>query len=271
MFRKLLARIRNDVAKRGIVLSPMTARGTGGYSGFSLDWSGENGDRLVRGAVCKFAFAGHELRMFVTAERDLIQREHIHGRLYEPEELAMIGRHFAGGTFVDVGANVGNHAVYAGIVLGAARLILFEPNPEAARILEINLALNGLASRAQLHRVGLSDQAGTAQISVPIVNNLGSARISEGGAGVSLELMSGDDCLAGEERIDFIKIDAEGFEIKVLEGLSATIARFHPPVFVEVEDANRDQITALMQQYGYAVGESFSRYPGLTNMLFKRA
>jgi len=27
----------------------------------------------------------------------------------------------------------------------------------------------------------------------------------------------------------------------------------------------------LMQQYGYAVGESFSRYPGLTNMLFKRA
>jgi Met-10+ like-protein len=53
------------------------------------------------------------------------------GVFYEREELEIIATHFKGGTFVDIGANVGNHSIFAAKFLGASKVIAFEPNPTA--------------------------------------------------------------------------------------------------------------------------------------------
>jgi FkbM family methyltransferase len=204
------------------------------------------------------------IRFFVENDFDEIQGAHRRGELYEAEELAIIGRHFAGGTFVDIGANVGNHSVYAAKVLKADKVIAFEPNPLAADLFEINSALNDCRGCLSLYRVGLSDSDGTAR-PTPEANNLGGTRLERDPEG-SLPIRCGDDFLK-EEDLGFIKVDVEGSELSVLRGLSETIARSRPPLFAEVEDTNIDAFESYCASIGYSIREEYRRYSDATNFL----
>ncbi|GAA4051552.1 FkbM family methyltransferase [Parerythrobacter jejuensis] len=235
-------------------------------AGARLGWRDEE-PGLLRGAVVEGEHDGVPLKLFVANDLDVIQQVHRKGELYEPEELAIIkgtwDQHHEGGAFLDVGANVGNHALFAAMVLGADKVIACEPQDAAARILETNAALNHVADRIAIHRVGLSDSAGQASVE-SASNNLGAARLTQGKGGI--ELVTGD-ALVGDQPIGFIKIDTEGFELPVLRGLSGTIARDHPPLFVEVETANLPAFEQICAGHGYAITNRFQRYETSVNCL----
>jgi len=252
--RKFLAILRERAAARGVSVDPFTNTRTGGYSGFSLTWAG-TAQAELRGLIADVEDKRGKARMFVTNERDLIQKQHALGEFYEREELDLIARQFSGGTYVDIGANVGNHAVYAGALLGAEKMHVFEPNPEAFRVLEVNIALNGLNPVTTIHPVALSDAEGSASMTF-MTNNLGAARLQGGESGDgNVRLARGDDILAGEQ-VDFIKIDVEGHELKVLAGLENVLRGQRPAVFVEVEDENIAAAQALMAEYNYNEAET---------------
>jgi FkbM family methyltransferase len=195
----------------------------------------------------------------------LIQREHLQSRFYEPVELEIIRKFFSGGTFMDVGANVGNHSIFAGAVLGADELVAIEPNPITFRLLCANIALNDLMPRTLIYRVGLSHRDGSAEIEGTQPRNLGNTNLKPSESG-SLELRNGDRLLNGKH-IDFIKIDTEGMEIDVLKGLQDTIATCRPTMFVEVDHQNGDAFRAFLRRSGYVVRDQFSRYDSITNFL----
>jgi hypothetical protein len=103
--------------------------------------------KVQRGMVVETTISGRVVRFFVDNPRDEIQKNHAEGRFYETEELDIIQRHFIPGTtFIDVGSNVGNHALYVGLYLRPVEVIVFEPFPRARDILEINVALNSLGN-----------------------------------------------------------------------------------------------------------------------------
>jgi hypothetical protein len=52
-------------------------------------------------------------------------------------------------------------------------------------------------------------------------------------------------------KIDFIKIDVEGFETDVLLGAAQTIERCKPVILIEVFENSREKVNKLMEQYGY--------------------
>ena len=247
----------------GLTVVPL-AGATGNSSGVRLQWEPDE-PGIVRGAVIETSFKGRKIRFFVTNERDEIQSRHRKGEFYEQEELDIIARHFNGGVFVDVGANVGNHSLYAFAFLDAAKVIAFEPVPDASRLLEINIALNGFQDRVELHRKGLSDAPGFGEpeIDPRKIDNLGATRLAISETG--LELARGDDLLC--EMVDFIKIDVEGLELQVLEGLRRTIADSRPLLFVEVENENRARFETLMAELGYKIAEQFRRYDQNVNFL----
>lgn len=219
---------------------------------------------LLRGAIKSFVLAGVELRFFVEEETDWIQRHHRRGELYESEELAIIAREYKGGVFVDVGANVGNHSIYVAKLLDAPAVIAFEPVALCAEILAINILLNECHHVVELRRVGLSDRAGRAHASGDLYN-LGATRLEIAADG-PIELVKGDDVLASTA-VGFIKIDTEGFELRVLDGLRSTIARCRPPLFVEVENENIDPFKSFCGSSDYRVSDEFRRYPEATNFL----
>jgi FkbM family methyltransferase len=203
----------------------------------------------------------------VANPQDAIQRHHLGGDFYEPEELAIITRHFPmGGTFLDIGANVGNHTVYVAKFLRAARVVCIEPNPPAIELLQSNVWLNGLnrVVDGQYLGIGLADKARENMAMQVPSRNLGASRVIEGEGRIRLE--RADALLAGQ-RFDFVKIDVEGMEMAVLSGMEGLLADHRPKMFIEVQDANARRFQAWMEATGYRVTEEFRRYRRNSNFM----
>ncbi|MBV7380302.1 FkbM family methyltransferase [Maritimibacter dapengensis] len=191
---------------------------------------------------------------------DPIQRNHRRGRFYEQKELGQLRRLFpAGGTFVDIGANVGNHTLYAALLLKAARVVPVEPNRPAYRLLAHNVVINRLEDIVDLTRlgVGLSDKAGGGYAMQKRERNLGGAKMLPGEG--ELAVVSGDELLA-DESPDMIKIDVEGMEMKVLDGLEQTIATHRPLLLVEVDNENEQAFFDWVGAHGYKLEQTVQRY-----------
>jgi len=215
------------------------------------------------GVLAEFGHRGQTVRFFVSDIADVIQNQHLNGYFYEQPELDIIAAHFpTGGVYVDVGANVGNHAVYIGKFCSPSEMVAVEPNPAALRLLTLNLTLNGLA--AMVVAMGLSDAPGRAEARWPN-HNLGGARMMATEAG-RIRLTTGDEMLAGR-RVDFLKIDVESAELAALAGLEATITAWRPRIFIEVDNANLEAMQAWVERHGYGVAHTHRRYAENVNLL----
>ena len=223
--------------------------------------------RSAAGQVVRSVIWGEPVYFTITNPRDTIQRQHYAGQFYEPEELEIIRQWCQpGAVFCDIGANIGNHAIFALKFLRPAEVILFEPNPVAIAVLLSNLELNGVMDRCDLAHlgIGLSDHETAGMSVVAPGRNLGAGRLVHTGG--TLEVRRGDNMLAGRH-VDFLKIDVEGMEIGVLEGLAATIAASRPKIFVEVDRTNRAAFAAWSKANGYAARARFRRYRANENFL----
>lgn len=223
----------------------------------------------VPGQVVRAVIWGQPVFFTVTNPGDLIQSHHARGEFYEPEELEIIRRWCPpGAVFADIGSNIGNHALFAAKFLLASKVILFEPNPAAIRILLSNLALNGVLDRCDTSHlgIGLSDgrQEGLSIRAQPM--NLGGGKLVKGDGAGTLEVRPGDDMLL-DDAPTFLKIDVEGMETAVLAGLEQTIARHRPTMFIEVDNRNRPAIDEWIAGHRYAVQASFRRYRTNENLL----
>lgn len=196
----------------------------------------------------------------VNMENDPIQRHHRKGTFYELKELQALRAIFPpGGVFVDIGANVGNHTIFAAQHLGASKVIPFEPNPQAFELLVQNVVVNGLHEVVDLSMlgVGLSDRREGGYAMEKRARNLGGARMLEGKG--DLDVYRGDE-LMPELRPDMIKIDVETMELRVLDGLSGILDRCRPVLLVEVDVENDAAFAAWMDRAGYAVAGTYQRY-----------
>ncbi|MFY0632916.1 MAG: FkbM family methyltransferase [Vannielia sp.] len=206
---------------------------------------------------------GFPIFFTVDNKQDRIHQFHLKGRFYEGEQLAVIKRYFPeGGTFMDVGANVGNHTLFMLLLGGAARVIPVEPNPKAIRLLVANLIFNGLLERVDLTSLGygLDAEAGDGLAIHSPRDNLGWVKLkpqaeAEGDA-VPVSTRTGDS-LVGEAQVDFIKIDVEGMEVGALKGLEATITRCKPVLFIELAHANKEAAWKMFDAWGYELAEEF--------------
>ncbi len=202
-------------------------------------------------------------------ENDPVQRNHRRGNFYEAKELNGLKGVFAkGGTFVDIGANVGNHSLYAALFLGAARVLPFEPNPLAYRLLVQNVLLNGLEAVVDLSKlgVGLSDTEEGGYAMEQRERNLGGAKMLAGEG--RLQVYRGDTLLAGEKPA-MIKIDVEGMEMAVLAGLEGVLKKHKPVLLVEVDNENEAGFMDWVKGAGYEVAETVQRYRLNKNHLLK--
>lgn len=217
--------------------------------------------------VTECVIDGQRVRFATDMARDPVQRAHRKGRFFEPEELALMRRLLPpGGTLLDIGANVGNHSLYAGIYCDAARIIPFEPNPLAYRLLVLNLVMNDLQNRTVFDYVGFgaADVDGEGFAMSERRKNLGAARMVPGQGDIAT--LRPDDFLS-DETPDFIKIDVEGMEMEVLRGLSNTIKRTRPILMVEVDRVNIHDFADWRLAHGFELPVSFKHYAENRNFL----
>ena len=162
-----------------------------------------------------------------------------HGDEYEREETAlMAGLLPAGGTMIDIGANVGLHCIKLAQRIEGIKILACEPVAGTLACLQRNVRKNGVAEQIEICRVALGDHTGEIRITATreIANFVVSDRMPAAPAATETVPSQRLDDLVGErlERVDLIKCDVEGSELAVLRGASGTLARFKPTVFVEI-------------------------------------
>lgn len=142
---------------------------------------------------------------------------------------------------LDIGANYG---LYACAVLkklnGQGHLWCFEPTPDTANALRQSFEQNGFQDQVTLIEAGLSNQEGTATFYTSPNSELNSLTKVDGlkqEDAFTIRLMTLDACLKEFkwDKLDFIKMDAEGEEIKILEAGKETLRSLSPLVMFELK------------------------------------
>ena len=141
--------------------------------------------------------------------------------------------------FMDIGANVGHHSIF--LSKFASQVLAFEPYPKVNMQFKQQIAHNNI-SNIQIFEIGLSDRRETLNYYAPTGNNEGIGSFDESSIGKGntsygkLELQEGDQVIESDswKNIKLIKIDVEGFEKKVIKGLSRTIEEERPVIVCEI-------------------------------------
>lgn len=229
------------------------------------------GEKIVA-SICNVAHPVKNCSLLVLNPSDSIQSRHAHGQFYEEEEIHIIEKYFKGGNFLDIGANVGNHTVYFGLLPSTAKVISFEPHPEAFAILSFNVAFNKLTNKVSYYNYGLSDKAAEVEIKTPL-HNLGGSTIEPTIRGQETDLTAyycsivvGDEVIF--DKINFIKIDVEGHELSCLRGIKKLIIDNKPPIFIEVSDNTEKSVNDFLNDINYHEILRYQRYESVTNIVY---
>ncbi|MFA5976139.1 MAG: FkbM family methyltransferase [Elusimicrobiota bacterium] len=207
------------------------------------------------------------------------------GRYYDLETQVLLETVLRpGDTFIDIGANIGMLTLTAARRTGpSGRVLSFEPNPSVVQRLRKQAEINGL-SNVTVFPIGLGDQNGELPFQM-IQQSSGwstfAARPEQAGLTyktVQIPVRRADDVLPASigPRV-LVKIDAEGFECRVLRGMGKFLER-RPAVITEVEPellqnagSSPDELHGLMTRQGYkAFGFDLER-GGLKQSLRLRA
>lgn len=213
----------------------------------------------------------HTNSLFVlpNADVDLIQQVILStDNYFEIDTLEQIFYHFKGGllsklvaqpdsVILDIGANIGNHTLYFANELHAGKIIAFEAVERTFQILNINVKLNHLEERVELHCCGLSEKSGRASIAHYDPGNVGGTSLTEGVGNIPLAAL--DDF--NIPKVTFMKIDVEGMEPQVLQGAINIIKRDRPFMLIESFEDKFPIVEAFMKNLDY-------RYKKIGDYLF---
>jgi FkbM family methyltransferase len=172
----------------------------------------------------------------------------------------------AGDTVYDIGANIGYVSLSLAKRVGpSGAVIAFEPIPQNIKAFRKNIALNPIEN-VRLLEYAASDRAGDAVIR--LVENSATAslvwhRNNPAATEFSIHTVAIDELVERGELAhpNFVKIDVEGAEGFVLQGMQRTIAAARPVLFVECSDAGRAQAWKLLTELNYRCQSAITRQP----------
>jgi len=231
---------------------------------------------------------GHTLRLLVKDPKEYLQSYWARGEIYEHDlfgssrtrraaswlldhvrrridgrrRLGMLGwiaTRYRGGTFLDVGSCIGNHALFFSVVCHAHEVISFEPVAELRAHQGELLALNDVTN-VRIHGCALGAREGMVRIerSDP-AHNAGMSTIREGSSGAEVPVRTLDAVLAEappRAPVRLVKVDVEGYNLEFLRGAVRTLEEHQPDLFIECETtAGRDQVAAFLKPLGYRLRE----------------
>lgn len=208
----------------------------------------------------------------IAATNDRIGRQIFSRGVYEGGLLELFiekllrDRHpaFSSSLAIDVGANIGNHALYFSRFFG--KVLGFEPNPVICDICRANVRLNKL-SNVEILQFGLSDSNAVAEFhelqddaiaSSGLCRHVAADGSKQRAVEFPVELRIGDQVIsehAPEMNVALVKIDVEGHELWVVRGLERTLRSNSPVVLFESKqkhgDDGGDVTLKQLVEYGY--------------------
>ena len=167
------------------------------------------------------------------------------------------------GVVADVGGNIGTTTLAFAASVPAGHVHTFEPSKDMRVFLHRNIELSE-AHNITVHPFGLAEEPSRHRLKVAIAGNPGSAFIvddqplvaDDGGSDAAMaegeqaiEVRRFDEVLDPDSRLDFVKIDVEGYELHVLRGAEAVLRRQRPSVLFEVNQSALERAGTSGQEF----------------------
>lgn len=177
-----------------------------------------------------------------------------------------------GSTIYDIGAFHGITTLFFAARAGpSGRVVAFEAHPESCRYVRRNLELNGIGN-VTVRNVAVGVAAGELELVGPPQGD----GITSGEREIQRDILRRGDAVerltvpvvsideeipaAGLPKPDFVKVDVEGMELDVLQGMRETIVGCRPRLFVEIHGAgtrgkrqNAMRVVELLIEHGYSL------------------
>lgn len=167
---------------------------------------------------------------------------------------------------VDIGANVGYYALQE--AQKVRKVFAIEPDPNNFKRLLLNIELNGYDNVCP-YKLAVGDREGVAGFELAKASNW--HRIASDGFGdIEVWMTTLDDFAekviyqAVMPRIDYVRMDTEGYEVRILKGMDKVLRKFKPDLFIEVHrdllkdyGSSQEEVLEMLAGYGYGISKSF--------------
>ncbi len=170
----------------------------------------------------------------------------------EPDHKFLIERELKPGmTVLDCGANIGYYALMMGKQVGdSGRIIAVEPSPNNYHHLSLNVILNHMEHVIETRHMGVSNESSMGQLFLSKHSNCHTfhppsqaTQEATTGRSIPIPLRSIPDIVEEFGKFDFLRMDTEGFEVEILEGLVRALEdeSFRPTLFFETHPGSYDE------------------------------
>lgn len=187
----------------------------------------------------------------------------------EPETIKWINGFEKDSIFFDVGANIGIYTLYSAIIKGN-KVHAFEPHAASYKNLLDSINLNKLKN-VQAHCVALSNQINLTSINVKNMHEgVADNKVGETGdyyhgcTEIHLDFLTGKKLLPYPE---YIKVDVDGFEDRVLRGSWATIQKCKS-LLIEIDEKHIDYVSKICD-LGFQITSKHKRNEQENNYIFE--
>lgn len=225
-------------------------------------------------------------RMYIDQADPLVGRHIAQCGDYERHVTAALRRLLRpGDTFLDIGANIGYHSLTAaGLVGDAGRVIAVEMSPVNCAMLRASAAAN------ELHNI-LVQQTAVAetatQLSFCLPERTGNGFIADNllhhvhsnpdyfGQVMAVQAVTVDSLIPPGQRINVMKIDIEGSEMRAFRGMTRLLTEQRPVILLEyfphmlrsVGGIDPVEVLSLLRGYGYTLHPVTGTHPEETAAL----
>lgn len=213
-------------------------------------------------AKSEFYHDGRYVSLTYASETDIMRTKSVlSGSFYERYMLDNIQKNYSGGDIIDVGANVGNHTVFFGLLAQKTknRVYAIEPADGSLKILNENIRVNKLEDIVSISPIAAGEERGQVILQPGSASNhLGAMKIV---AVASPEIKSGsleapvaplDEIIPPCRPVSVIKVDVEGYEVPALRGGRRLIEAWHPDLYIEAgTHAAYEAIQEVLLPMGY--------------------
>ena len=172
------------------------------------------------------------------------------GQVWESDIVAYVDTYAKpGSTVIDIGAHIGTLTmVLANKVGSTGQVHAFEPQKKIFRELTYNVALNKLTNRIHLYRYAIGAEDAIIEMNSAAFHNEGGTGIGSGGDLAEMRTLDSFEF----QNVSFIKIDVEGAEDAVIDGMVNTVKQNKPAIVIEIMGRNHGK--RLRQKFGKKLG-----------------
>ena len=203
----------------------------------------------------KFYYNFKEVKFFLNI-RDSIDRELFMNGYYEEKQLNILSKSiekYSINYFLDIGSNIGIYSILMAKNHSNLTIHAFEPHKDAFKRLKENVNLNNFTNKINLYDYALSSKNGDSFLETKNrfkMSQSGGAKISKEGD-IKIKFKIGDDLIKIKNERIAVKIDTEGHELFVLQGIKNLLINNKVFLQIEIFPQNINDVILFLNNLGF--------------------